>query len=465
MVLFLSRAGGACGLHGLRVLSRSICLVWALCGSNAALASPDVAPPVRAALRGSAGTAAADDGSRYALKTGPACSDTRILGWRLPDEATVTAAVRLSIDGPPCGGEIGANLPANAADGCCWHPGSVNLRFAAPVDLGSGRAGVLGLPAPNMELGTDLRLLSVVWDGHKSVMGVTVRPAAGLGSEPVVNAPGVAAAYQVAAYAQDEWHLGPSLTAVLGLQLDRHHADITQLRPRAGLVWRPAADTVLKARYGRAHRGFSLGERTDDHHLDANPLRRLEPIEAYELDTEQRVGRDLKLHAVLYAMTVRDLSSLALGTMGGLPQVQADQTVQARGLALSADQHWAAAGVRLRGSASWQDPTDAHGDALLSGPQLLGKVLLSAPLPWVGLRLDYEWLYDADRIAVDGRALGAYAQSNLSLDGAELRKGLALSLMVQNLFDTRDPRLVAANALDAVEQDRRRVRVRLSYQF
>ena len=420
-------------------------------------------------MREPTNTAASDEASRYALSSAPAttgCPNNRILGWRVPEEASASATVALPIGGPPCSNKLTSNVPAHVDDDCCWRPAHISYRFAnSPVGLGSGHAEVLGFPAPSADLGTDLRLLSVVWEGHKAVMGVTVRPATVPGTEPVANTPGMATAYQVAAYAQDEWQLGPSLTATLGLQVDRHSADLTQLRPGARLVWKPATDTILKARYGRSHRRFSVGERTDDHRLDANPLRRLEPIETYEIDAEQRVGGDLKLHAGLYSLTVRDLSSLALSTMGGLPQVQADQTVEARGLELSADQLWAASGLRLRGSASWQDPTDVNGEALLSSPQLLGKLLLSAPLPWAGLRLGYEWLYDGDRIALDGRTLGAYAQSNLTLGSDEMRKGLALSLIVRNLFDTRDPRLVAADALDAVEQDRRRVWVRLGYRF
>jgi outer membrane receptor protein involved in Fe transport len=199
--------------------------------------------------------------------------------------------------------------------------------------------------------------------------------------------------------------------------------------------------------------------------MDSNRLRRLEAIDAVELDTEQRVGGDLSLRAALYSLTLQNLGSLEPGTIGGLPQVPSGQSVEVRGLELSAERHWAPAGLRLRGSASVQEPSTVNGDPLLGSPQWLARLWLSAPLPWAGLRLDYEWLYDADRLAVDGRTLGAFAQSNLVLDNAELGKGLALSLIVQNLLDRRDPRVVAANALDAVTQDRRRVRVRLAYQF
>jgi outer membrane receptor protein involved in Fe transport len=420
-------------------------------------------------MHATADATASEEASRYALNSAPAttaCTGNCRLAWRLPDEAAAPSAAALPIEEPQHGSKATSTPPAKAGDNNCWRPASIAYGFAnSSVDRGSVRNDVLGLPTTRAQLGTDLRLLSVACDGHKAVIGMTLRPTTGLDGEPAANAPGATLAYQVGAYAQDEWELGPSLMATLDLRIERRGADITQLRPRARLVWSPAADTVLKALYGRENRGPSLGERTDDHRLDANPLRRLEPIEAFEIDAEQRVGRDLKLHAVLYSLTVRDLSSLALGTMGGLPQVQADQTVEARGLELSADQLWAAAGVRLRGSALWQDATTAHGDALLSTPQLLGKLLLSATLPWAGLRLGYEWLYDGDRIALDGRTLGSYAQSNLTLDSAELRKGLALSVIVQNLFDTRDPRQLAANALDTVEQDRRRVRVRLAYQY
>jgi len=336
----------------------------------------------------------------------------------------------------------------------------------ALVRAAPGAASTLGRPAITVGPGTDLQLLNVDWDGYKAVVGVSAHPVTD-GLTALAPAATVAgAAYQVGVYARGDWQLTPSLAATLGLRVDHHSADITQLRPRAALAWNAAAQTRLRLQYRRADHGLGPGARSDEPGLGANPLRRLEPLEAFEVDAEQRFGGDLKLNALLYAWTLRGVGSLALDTIGGLPQVAADQTVETRGLELAVDQRWADSGVRLRCSAALQEAADADGKPLLSAPQLLAKLLLWARLPWAGLQLGYEWLYDDDRIAVDGRTLGAYARSNLTLGSTELAEHLAFSLSVQNLFDARDARLAAAADVPAaVEQDRRSVQVQLAYQF
>ena len=374
----------------------------------------------------------------------------------------VLAAVALPIDGPQCG----KTAHANAGDNSCQPPAFFDHGFASsPGTLGSGRSDVLGVPTPGASLGTDLRLLSIVWDNHRAAFGMNVQPVPSsgrcAGRECIRRCqyvpgqrlrPRQLATRPIAAHAYRSASRPPQC---------RHHAVAT-----AGAAgWHPAADTVFNVQYGRAQLGTGLDSPAVASSGQTNPLRRLDAIEAFELNTEQRVGGDVSLRAALYSLTVLNLGSLEAGTIGGLPQVPSGQTVEVRGLELSAERQWAPLGLRLRGAASVQEPITVDGGPLLAAPQWLARLWLSAPLPWAGLRLDYEWLYDADRIAADGRTLGGFAQSNLVLDNTGLAKGLALSLVVQNLLDVRDPRLLAANALDAVEPDRRRVRLRLAYQF
>jgi outer membrane receptor protein involved in Fe transport len=349
----------------------------------------------------------------------------------------------------------GLNVAVSASD-----PGPLSLQDMLEAD----HPDVSSVPTSGTWQGADLRLLNVVWAGHTAVVGVGVQPVLD-GIEPIALA--LAPGYQVGIYAQDDWQLSPTLAATLGLRIEHDTANMTHVRPRASLRWHAAPDTSVGLLYGRARQVPLAGERgyDDSSALSAHPLRSYEQLEAVEVEAEQRVGRDLKLRAAAYAWTVRNTPAPGTEAINAMPQLQPGEAVEARGLALSADHVWVG-GARVRGSASLQEAVCANGTPLLGSTQWLGKVLLSAPLPWAGLRLGVEWLYDGDRIGTDGSALGAYAQSNLTLASAELGQGLEWTMSVLNLFDSRDPQLAAtASGPSSPEQDRRSVQVRLAYSF
>jgi outer membrane receptor protein involved in Fe transport len=151
--------------------------------------------------------------------------------------------------------------------------------------------------------------------------------------------------------------------------------------------------------------------------------------------------------------------------LSGLQQYQSGETVTARGVELSADKTWDS-GYRLRDSVSVQDASYVSGRALLNSPKVLGKLNLSGPLPWAGLRMGYELRYDSSRLSPDGTTLGGYTLSNLTLSTDTLVKGLELSAGLYNLFDKRYAQPIAAGSWqNALEQDGRSVRVKLIYGF
>ena len=108
----------------------------------------------------------------------------------------------------------------------------------------------------------------------------------------------------------------------------------------------------------------------------------------------------------------------------------------------------------------------AGGAELPNVPKILGKVNLSAPLPFMGWRAGYELRYDSKRLSLDGTRLGGYAVSNLHLSTEALAKGLELSLGIHNLFDKRYAQPAAdTNWQNALEQDGRSMRARMNYRF
>jgi iron complex outermembrane receptor protein len=108
----------------------------------------------------------------------------------------------------------------------------------------------------------------------------------------------------------------------------------------------------------------------------------------------------------------------------------------------------------------------AGGGALLNSPDILGKLNLSAPLPWAGLHVGYELRYDSKRLSLDGSKLGGYAVSNLQLTRGGFVTGLELSLGVYNLFDKRYAHPGADfNWQNSLEQDGRSSQFKVAYAF
>jgi len=332
---------------------------------------------------------------------------------------------------------------------------------------------LVAFPAEGDLRGTEWRLLSTAVADHKLMLGIeaqdNVRTDQSVNdlADPANSFRIARSGYRVGVYAQDEWRVGATLTATLGYRVDRNNITGTKSSPRAALIWQPTPATTLKALVGRAHRAPNVYESQYDDVFSqvSNPSLDGERIDTLEVVADHRIGSDLALRGSVYEWTMRDIVTLGIDPVSGLTQYQSGEKVKARGLELSADKTWAT-GARLRGSVSVQDVAYASGGGLLNSPQLLGKLNLSAPLPWAGLRAGYELRYDSQRLTLDGSKLGSFVVSNLHLSTEALAKGLELSLGIQNLFDKRYAHPGAdTNWQNALEQDGRSARVAIGYRF
>ena len=328
-------------------------------------------------------------------------------------------------------------------------------------------------PAISDWRGAELRLVCTALAGHKLMLGLEYQ--ANLRYDQIISdlaapansifIPG--SGYRAGFYAQDEWRITDALTATLGLRVDRNNVTGSKSSPRAALIWQAAPQTTLKALFGRAHRAPNAYERDyyDAVSQVANPALKGESIDTLEVVADHRVGNDLTLRGSAYLWKMAGLVTLGTDPASGLLQYQSGETVKARGLELSADKTWTS-GARLRASVSLQNVAYAGGAKLLNSPSLLGKVNLSTPLPLAGLHLGYELQYDSQRLSGDASRLGGYALSNLNLSTHTLAKGLVLSVGINNLFDKRHAQPGAdSNWQNAIEQDGRSVRIKLSQRF
>ena len=321
--------------------------------------------------------------------------------------------------------------------------------------------------------GAEVRLLSSATAGHKMMLGMELQDnlrtdqAVFDVAHPANNILIPGSGYRVGLYAQDEWRVADSLTATLGLRLDRNNATGNKLSPRAALIWRASPATTVKALYGRAHRAPNAFER--DHGDGVSQVANLslkgESIDTLELVADHRVGSDVTLRGSVYQWKMQNIITLGIDPATGLSQYQSGDPVTARGLELSADKTWRM-GARLRGSVSFQNVAQAGGVALPNAPKILGKVNLSSPLGFMGWRAGYELRYDSQRLSLDGTRLGGYAVSNLNLSTEALARGLELSLGLYNLFDKRYAHPAAdTNWQNALAQDGRSVQAKMTYRF
>lgn len=320
--------------------------------------------------------------------------------------------------------------------------------------------------------GVELRLLSTRWAGHKLMLGLemqenTRRDQTNLElANPADKYAALGTGWRAGVFVQDEWTLNQYLSTTLGLRFDRNSVIDNSLSPRAGLIWKAAPSTTMKALYGRAHRAPNAYERDYDDGVVqvANPALGGEAVDTLELVLDQRLGQALSLRGSLYQWSMRDLVVLGIAP-GGLPQYQNGGDVEATGIELSANQTWDWGG-RLRGSLSHQEVTYKSGARLANSPQLLGKLNFSGPLAATGLRFGAELQYTSKRQTLDGSSLDGYWLANLHLGTDRLARGLEVSLGLYNLFNQRYAHPGSdINWQNSILQDGRSARLKAIFRF
>ncbi len=321
--------------------------------------------------------------------------------------------------------------------------------------------------------GVEGSLLSTAVAGHKLLAGVEAQNNTRIDqlmldtALPETNLRLQNTGYRIGLYAQDEWQIGNTLSATLGLRVDHNNITEPQLSPRVALIWQADPATTLKALYGRAHRAPNAYERdySDTYAQVANPALQGESISTLELVADHRVGRELLLHGSVYRWSLTNLIVLGIEPGSGLTQYQSGDPITASGLELSADKRWDS-GARLRANLSLQNTGYSGGAALLNSPKTMAKLNYSTPLSVADLRLGCELHYSSQRRTRDGTELGGYTLFNLHLNRQTPIHGLELSLTLNNLLDKHYAHPGAeTNWQNALEQDGRSVRLALQYHF
>lgn len=267
-------------------------------------------------------------------------------------------------------------------------------------------------------------------------------------------------------YAQDEYAILRNLILNAGVRYDYFSSFGDTVNPRAALIYNPWTNTTLKAIYGQAYRAPNAYELYyEAPGYEANNRLRPETIHSYELVAEQRLGTHASVTSSLFYDQIDDLisfesqpdGSVIFGNLAG---------ATTEGAGLEFDLHWAS-GWRGQANYTYADAVDsATGQHLSNSPRHLAKLNLTAPLWKQKLFATLELEAMSDRTTVRGNTVEGFWTANFTLFSRQILKGLEVSASVYNLFDQRYYDPVGPDfTQDAIQQDGRSFRVKLTYSF
>lgn len=272
-----------------------------------------------------------------------------------------------------------------------------------------------------------------------------------------------------ALYLQDEYSLFSNLHLNAGVRYDHYDTFGGTTNPRVALIYNPYEETTLKLLYGRAFRApniFELYFESVPSNQISNPNLKPDVIETFELVLEQKMGKYLKGTIAGFYSRLDDLIGLTTDPLTGSDSYQNIGAYNVKGVELELAGRWPK-GFEGRISYARQETKNrVTGADLSNSPQHLAKANCIVPLYRDKLFAGTEVLYVSARKTTSGDSVGSYYVANMTLLNRNLIKGLELSASIYNIFDTKysDP-VSEEQVVNAMQQDGRIYRVKLTYQF
>lgn len=270
-------------------------------------------------------------------------------------------------------------------------------------------------------------------------------------------------------YVQDEFRPVEKLALVGGVRYDEYESSGGATNPRLAAIYDLFQDTTLKFIYGTAFRAPNAYELYyQDGGLTQKPSLHLDPetITSYEAIVEQRLTRNWRGTVTGFSYVMKDLIDQYLDPNDGLLVFRNLDEVEARGVELALEGRWEG-GWRSRVSYTYTDAWDAAtGETLVDSPNQLAKLNLIAPLGHEGLFAGLEVLYDSKSKTLGGSRTDDFVLTNLTLTYVSRARHVEVSASIYNLFDTHYAYpAFGEHVEDAIEQDGRAFRVKVTYRF
>jgi len=269
-----------------------------------------------------------------------------------------------------------------------------------------------------------------------------------------------------ALYLQDEFSILDNLILNAGIRYDYYDSFGGTTSPRLALIYN-WHKTTAKLLYGEAFRAPTVYEQYySGTGLKANPHLEPERISTYELIVEQYLGPHLRASLAGYYYTIHGLISQVSDPTDGLLVYTNAEDVEARGLELQLEGHWASDLEGRFGYALQEAEDQRRRKQLTNSPHHVLKWNLIYPLIPDKLFLGIEARYLSDRLTLTGKTTGSHFVTNLTLFGQQLINGVEVTASVFNLFDERygDPGSTE-HRQNVITQDGRTFWIKLKHSF
>lgn len=329
--------------------------------------------------------------------------------------------------------------------------------------------------ATSRSISAEGKLVARVGTGHTIVAGAEAFRAHSLrfrvveeGSDAdLVNVD--AALTRVGVFAQDDYRINDALLVSGGARWDKDSGRDGVFSPRAGVVFRPDAKSVLKAQYGRAFRSPNAYERFYDvpaYGYVTDPNVREERVTTSELIAERAWTDNATTRLTLFRNRISNLIDLIpLESDSERLRFQNVPGATVRGAQLDASLA-DVSGWRATASVTTQSGTDeASGESLRFSPKRLAKLHVLSPR-FAGVRTGLEWLYTGPQLSRDA-TMGGYGLTNLTFSTSDLSlAGARIAFSVRNVFNKRFAYPLSDESLVATEPgEGRRLWLQLDFAF
>lgn len=322
--------------------------------------------------------------------------------------------------------------------------------------------------------GSEVKLLSRAFDGHKLVLGAEYQDDTRKDQHnydldpPAVYIDQHHRSSQWGVYLQDEVPLRPNLVANVGLRHDRYSTFGSITNPRAAIIYTIDPSLTLKALYGKAYRAPNDGElffSSEPLGWKGNPALGPERITTQELVAEWRLASLTRATLSGFHYNISDLITLTTDPADGFQTYVNQGSAHATGAQGEIERLWPHGGS-LRASYSFQRALDQTGTRLVNSPVHLAKLDGMLPLANDLVRAGLSLRFVGSRATRSDARAGSYALADLTLTSERLIPGAAVSASIYNLLDrTYSDPVSDAHLQDTIRQDGRSFRLKLTVQF
>lgn len=270
-------------------------------------------------------------------------------------------------------------------------------------------------------------------------------------------------------FVEDEYQLRPNLLLNAGLRYDHDSATGSDFSPRVALI-RPGPRSTYKLIAGRAFRSPNAYElyyeEAGGYNQLANPELEPERIHTLEFVASRNLGANTSLDTLVYRYRLSGLISQVEDETSGLLVFRNQDRAQASGAEL-AFEHRRPDGLALRASYAYARVVadDDDGRRPTNSPRHLFKISATTPVWFDRVLFAIQARHVGSRQGLDA-PVSAYTVVDVNLIWPRLTEGLEFQFGVNNVLNRSyfDP-AGGEFRQNAIRQDGRDVRLKLSYRF